>query len=140
MPGSEHQRTTTYTLTAGDPMLIDLTTTYSFPGRPEQVAAITGTAYFEARDQEEQPRGQAFPWWAGEAGIPGQNIMIRRGFSPFGENIWAERTLILKSQGLIRVDSDRMTYIVSNPGGPRPASFDTTPGDGLTKVSLRRVR
>lgn len=140
MPGSEHQRTTTYKLTDGDPTLIDLTTTYTFTGDPEQVAAITGTAYFQARNQEERLSDHEFPWWAGEADLPGQNIKILRGFTPVGSGTWAQRTVVLSTQGLIRIDGDRMTYIVSNPGGPRPVSFDTNPGDGLTKVTLVRVR
>ena len=45
-------------------------------------------------------------------------------------------SLTLKTQGLIRIDGDRMTYIVSNPDGPRPTNFETTPGPGWSSPRI----
>ncbi len=125
MPRAAHQRTTTYELLAGDPMRIELTTVYRPP--PEGLTASDPFTLSFAR--MDAPRlavvGSAFATRvqvitpADMTGLPAEG---------------------LKTQGLIRVRGDRMMYIVSNPGGPRPESFDTRPGDGLTKVTLKRVR
>jgi hypothetical protein len=46
----------------------------------------------------------------------------------------------MSTKGLMTVHGDRMTYIITQPGGERPTSFDSAPGQFLTKVTLRRVR
>ena len=118
VPRVAHQRTTTYELTPGDPPRIDLTTEYRSPVWPAELnppadptPAVVGFAF-------------AFAQTGQETLEVAQPLLT---------------SLTLKTQGLIRVRGGRMTYIVSNPGGPRPASFDTRPGDGLTRVTLERV-
>ena len=140
MPSWAHQRISTYALTAAEPTRIDLTTEYKLYAAWEPAVdptpAVTGFSLTQAR--------------AGEAEISAHRLsLVSTTFHQWEPDrssvrLWAEpkaiETLLLKTQGLIRIDGDCMTYIVSNPGGPRPASFDTTPGDGLTLVTLRRVR
>jgi hypothetical protein len=138
VPSWAHQRATAYELTAGDPTRIDLTTEYKMYAAAELVdlsPVLSGFAYTTASH---------FEWdiQARRASLLSTSMhqhVIRPPLQIFPEPkvLWTD---VLKTQGLIRLDGDRMTYIVSNPGGPRPASFDTAPGDGLTKVTLRRVK
>lgn len=135
MPSLAHQRTTTYVLTGGDPAKIDLTTEYKLFALLEPPAdalhALTGCALPFARSAEAEAVAHRLsllltsirPW----ADVPAPEPRV-------------VETVTLKTQGVIRIDGDRLTYVVSNPGGPRPTSFHTTPGDGLTKVTLVRVR
>ena len=44
----------------------------------------------------------------------------------------------LHTRGIYSLQGDVLTYCVAGPGGPRPAEFATTKGDGRTLVVLKR--
>jgi hypothetical protein len=141
VPGSEHPRTTTYELTAGDPAKIDLQTrcnryaaTYLWEPPVDPTPAVTGFALTAAKNGEAEIAAHRRSLSSVQPSWPTRDVTELTLPQPQVLDV-----VTLKTQGLIRVDGDRMTYIVSNPGGPRPASFETTPGDGLTKVVLRRL-
>jgi hypothetical protein len=45
----------------------------------------------------------------------------------------------LYTKAIYELHKDNLTYCVAAPGRARPTSFATTPGDGCTLVTLRRV-
>lgn len=47
---------------------------------------------------------------------------------------------IVETKSIYAVHGDRLIYCVAPPGQPRPEEFFTRNGDGLTLVTLRRVR
>ena len=121
----EFQRTTTYHLTAGEPMLIDLQTRYHgiTIKKVETTPALTGAF------TNPSPTGS-----------PTSNSLSNAHTPAPADPVGILDLFDLATKGLVQFNGHRLTYIISNPGSPRPTSFESVPGQLLTKVTLRRMK